>query len=219
MCQKYLISNSYSPVLSFSCCTACFPFSCCSQVYFTVPPTGRTFCLLTWNELLRALLCQYVLYSLLELKMTKRIRSMLPSQSVTELDGSCHSWHCTYLETHLCQQLQYRQRVAGCRGYVCKLLKAVLSPFKWGPWSKTKCSLWIFTNLAKDYRELRLLCFMKLKKNNSKKKHRPQGGICVTIIHHRHHRHINFHITSSLCPNTWWWKPLISILITATETF
>lgn len=52
-----------------------FPFGCSSQVYFTVPPTGKTGCLLTWNELLRALLCQYVLYSLL--KMTKQIRSML----------------------------------------------------------------------------------------------------------------------------------------------
>lgn len=55
------------------------------------------------QELLRALLCQYVLYSLLELKMTKQIRSMLPSESVTELDGSCHSWHGTYMQKHLYQ--------------------------------------------------------------------------------------------------------------------
>lgn len=107
-------------------------------IYFTVPPTGKTCCLLTWNELLRAFLCQCVLCFLLELKITKQIRSMLPSQRVTELDGSGHSRRCTY------QQLQYRELLSAH----CKLLKAVLGLFKWGPWSKAK-------------HLLRLLCLMK----------------------------------------------------------
>lgn len=204
-----------------------FPFGCSSQVYFTVPPTGKTCCLPTWNGLLGALLCQCVLYSLLELKMTKQVRSMLPSQSATELDGSCHSWHGTYLQTHLYQQLQYRKRAAGCQGYIWKLLKAVLCSFKWRPWSKLSKEK-TKPNQNTHFGFLQFL--LKIPENsdsfaswnekyfNSKEEHRPQSGICATLIQHRHHWDLYFHFTSSPLPTTWWWKPLIPILIIATET-
>lgn len=66
-----------------------FTLGCSFHVYFTVPPSGKTCYLLTRNtcSLEHSFFPVGFVFLAKVKKMRKEIQSILPSQSVTELDG------------------------------------------------------------------------------------------------------------------------------------